>query len=181
MCDDNSDRGFVRNRFFEGQILTAEDLRDEQEYYISKRRFFHRCMYGSKIICGLEVELIRHQILIQKGLCLDCCGREICILTQDNILLPKKDGIYYLAVSYKEVGINPVPMPESLNPPQGMEYRQIKETYEITWQTDDPFLNHEYKDGAWKACGNSHPVSIAKILKRRESVTLIEYNRLNDG
>lgn len=180
MCDDNSDRGFVRNRYFEGLILTAKDLRDEQEYHISKSRFFHRCMYGSRIVCGLEVELIRYQILIQKGLCLDCCGREIYLPTQNKISLPEKDDIYYLVLSYKEIGINPVtplPLPSSTH---DMEYRQIEETYEIMWQTNDPFLGHEFKDGAWKACGHSHPVALAKIAKKRDSITLIEHHRLNN-
>ena len=178
MCDENEKAGFQRVRFFKGLVLTEDDFNAEQEYHISKRRYFNQCMYGSKIVCGLKVEIIRSGILIQKGLCLDCCGREIFLPAGDKISIPEKDGIYYLVLMYKEIGIDPVPIPGSPGDNIQMEYRRIKETYEIMWQTDNPYENHEFKDWAWKACGKPHPVSIAKIVKRRNSATLVEHNGL---
>ncbi len=181
MCDENEKAGFQRVRFFQGLVLTEDDFNAEQDYHISKRRIFNQCMYGSKIVCGLKVEIIRSGILIQKGLCLDCCGREIFLPEGDKISIPDKDGYYYLVLLYKEIGIDSVPIPGSPDENIQMEYRRIKETYEIMWQTDYPYENHEFKDGAWKACGESHPVAIAKAIKRRDSVSLIEFTRLHEG
>ena len=181
MCDDNDRRGFRRNRYFTGRLLTAKDFQDEQDYHISKRRYFNRCMYGSTIVCGLEVELGRqHQVRVQKGLCLDCCGREIFLPNDEIISVPKKDGIYFLVLLYKEIDINPMPIPDSPCNDPSIEYLQIEETYEMMWQTDNPYVNHEFKDGAWKACGESHPVAIAKAIKRCNAVTLIEFIRLHE-
>jgi hypothetical protein len=180
MCDGNGERGFRRNNYFMGKLLTERDFQDEQQYHISKRRFFNRCMYGSRIVCGLDVELIRHQVLIEKGLCLDCCGREIFFPVRDKISLPEMDGIYYLVLLYKEIGINPIPRPDSRGSDSDTVFQHIKETYELMWQADNPFTNHEFMGDAWKACGESHPVAIAKIVKRQHYVTLIEYARINE-
>lgn len=177
MGDDNDKTGFQRVRFFQGQVLTQDDLNAEQEYHLSKRRFFNQCMYGSKIVCGLDVELIRNRVLIQKGLCLDCCGREIFLPAGDKISIPEKEGIYYLVLLYKEIGIDPVPIGDDGQ----MEYQRIKETYDIMWQADNPYAHHEFKDGAWKACGESHPVAIANVVKSGHSVTFIEFTRLHEG
>lgn len=137
-------------------------------------------MYGSKIVCGLDVELIRYHILVQKGLCLDCCGCEIYLPLQEKIEIPEKDGIYYLVLLYKEIGVNPAPTYVPPSRESETEYQQIEETYEIMWQTDNPYVNHEFIEGSWKACGEPHPLAIASIINRRGAVTLIEYNRLHD-
>ena len=62
---------FRRNRFFAGRLLTAEDYEAEQAYHIGKRRLLNRCMYGCRIVSGLEINLSSEEIVIQEGLALE--------------------------------------------------------------------------------------------------------------
>ncbi|MEB3216073.1 MAG: YncE family protein [Nostocales cyanobacterium 94392] len=72
-----------RLNYFTGQFLTERDFHTEQEYQISKHRQHNRYLHGYGTVCGLKV--VQHPnpdcrdrfIIIQPGLGLDCCGREI--------------------------------------------------------------------------------------------------------
>lgn len=46
-----------RVRFFPRQLLTADDLRAEQEYSREKQRRHNRLLHGWGVVCGLEVVL----------------------------------------------------------------------------------------------------------------------------
>jgi hypothetical protein len=178
VCD-NFKKGLVRNNYFHGKLLTADDLKTEQEYFISKRRLFNKCMYGCRIVCGCEVDLKRNNIFINKGLCLDCCGREIFIPDKVQGPLPRAEGINFLVLFYKEIPIEPIPIvKDPALPNENTEHSRILESYELSWQTENPLLGHEIKDGGWQACGDSHPVPIAAIFKQRNSIKLIDYKRM---
>jgi hypothetical protein len=74
-----------RLHYFTGQFLTERDLRAEQEYQIGKHRQHNRYLHGYGTVCGLKV--VQHPnkdcrdrfAIIQPGLALDCCGREIWV------------------------------------------------------------------------------------------------------
>lgn len=52
-CDDKS--GLERVRYFPRQLLTADDMRAEQEYLRQRQRRFNRFVIGWGVACGLEV------------------------------------------------------------------------------------------------------------------------------
>jgi hypothetical protein len=82
-CSDIEDRKLDRPRYFEGRLLTADDLRAEQEYLLDRLRAHNR-LHGWGTVCGLEVEPTRPpsaSIVVEPGLALDRLGREI-ILTE---------------------------------------------------------------------------------------------------
>src|SRR3954454_7118807 len=74
-----------RLNYFDGQFLVGRDFVDEQRYLLGKHREHVRRLHGTGTVCGLKV--IEHPeaacrdrfVIIEKGLALDCCGREIHI------------------------------------------------------------------------------------------------------
>lgn len=72
----------TRTRFFHGMLLTDEHLRAEQDYHRQARKRFNRHLFGSGIVCGLQVERQETGLCIKvhPGAALDCCGNliEVC-------------------------------------------------------------------------------------------------------
>lgn len=69
-----------RVHFFDGQLLTAGDFRDEQAYHLEKSRLHNRLFHGSGVVSGLKVgEAGGTTVLVQSGVALDGLGREIMV------------------------------------------------------------------------------------------------------
>src|SRR4051812_15826237 len=75
--------GAERVRYFPRQLLTADDMRLEQEYFREKQRRHNRFLHGWGVVCGLEVKLDADQgplaIRICPGYALGPCGDEIYV------------------------------------------------------------------------------------------------------
>ena len=72
---------FERNRYFYGKLLDVFHLELEQEYFNSKRWLLNRLITGPGVVCGLNVTLTddKESIIVQPGLAIDRCGREIIV------------------------------------------------------------------------------------------------------
>jgi hypothetical protein len=46
---------FTRLRYFHGQMLVANDLQTEQDYFRQKQKLLNRCLEGYGTVCGLKV------------------------------------------------------------------------------------------------------------------------------
>lgn len=74
-----------RMRYFTGRYLTARDLRDEQDYYLTHRYLHNRMMHGWGVVCGLHVyehpnpACRNDRVKVNSGLAIDCCGREVVV------------------------------------------------------------------------------------------------------
>jgi hypothetical protein len=76
------DGAFTRPTFFEGQLLTADDLQALADYGRAKDRLHNRYLVGSGVVCGLEVVCSGAHpgsVLVRAGYALDCCGNDIVI------------------------------------------------------------------------------------------------------
>jgi hypothetical protein len=75
--------GFERVRYFPRQLLTADDMRIEQEYFRDKQRRHNRFLHGWGVVCGLEVKLDPETgplaVRICPGYALGPCGDEIYV------------------------------------------------------------------------------------------------------
>lgn len=103
-CHEKQDEcGYIaseRNRYFTGKYMTARDFADEQTYFLTRHRMHNRMLHGWGIVCGLKV--INHPrqdckprwVVIQPGVALDCCGRELIVEceTAYQLPLPKKNN-----------------------------------------------------------------------------------------
>lgn len=81
-CGLCQNQGYVRPRFFPGQLLTEEDLRLLEAYVVDKNRLHNRSMFGDGVVCGLEVTC--HPcgggiVTVRPGYALDCCGNDIVV------------------------------------------------------------------------------------------------------
>jgi hypothetical protein len=92
-----------RLNYFTGQFLTQRDFQDEQNYLLGKHRQHNRYSHGSGTMCGLKVAQHPNPacrdrfVVIQPGLALDCCGREIVVsepayVDLDKALAPQDEG-----------------------------------------------------------------------------------------
>ena len=74
--------GLERVRYFPRQLLTADDMRAEQEHARQRQRRFNRFVIGWGVVCGLEVERDPDTpavVLVHPGYALSPCGDEIYV------------------------------------------------------------------------------------------------------
>ena len=81
-CATCRNQGFVRPRFFAGQLLTEEDLQTLVDYTIAKNRLHNQRLWGDGVVCGLEVTC--HPcgggtVQVNPGYALDCCGNDLVL------------------------------------------------------------------------------------------------------
>src|SRR5215510_9857569 len=56
-CDSMPD--LTRLRYFHGQMLIANDLQAEQDYFREKLKLHTRCLHGYGTVCGLKVIAVK--------------------------------------------------------------------------------------------------------------------------
>ncbi len=81
-CATCRNQGFVRPRFFAGQLLTEEDLQKLIDYVVAKNRLHNQRLWGDGVVCGLEVTC--HPcgggtVVVNPGYALDCCGNDLLL------------------------------------------------------------------------------------------------------
>jgi hypothetical protein len=106
-----------RNRYFSGKLMTAADFAAEQEYLLDRSRSHNR-LHGFGTVCGLAVlptDPPSGAVLVEPGVALDCCGREI-VLTESVVLdvvqpapTPRRGGRVLVTVCYGEEAIAATP------------------------------------------------------------------------
>ncbi len=74
--------GFLRPRFFAGQLLTEDDLEALVTYTAAKSRLHNRYLVGAGVVGGLEVSCHPTKpgwVRVAAGYALDCCGEDIVV------------------------------------------------------------------------------------------------------
>ena len=183
MTADQNQDGFTRPRYFTGQMLTANDFQQEQEYHNGKRRLLNRCLFGARVACGLGILFEKGTLIVNPGLALDCAGNEIYLPGPFSGPLPDKDGLYFLQLLYTETESAPVPDLYSETEASGTAFSRIVEGFELVWSAEDSMADHPWANGAWKTCGETHPLTIARVVVRSGGVELDEKfaARINAG
>jgi hypothetical protein len=84
---------FCRNNYFTGKLMTARDFSQEQQYMIDKLRLHYLALHGWGVVCGLKVKPHPYcpelRLVVEPGLAIDGCGREIRIIKEVEIELPQ--------------------------------------------------------------------------------------------
>ncbi|MFN9431202.1 MAG: hypothetical protein ACK6DX_13780 [Acidobacteriota bacterium] len=86
---------FCRNHYYTGKLLTARNFQMEQDYFRNKQRMHNLALHGWGVVCGLWIEphpLAKdgcHQIVLNPGMAIDSCGREIRVRCEREFALPK--------------------------------------------------------------------------------------------
>jgi hypothetical protein len=69
----------TRNNYFYGKLLDVQHFTLEQRYGNNKRWLLNRLGFGSGVICGLRLDVIDGQLILQPGVAIDAYGREIIV------------------------------------------------------------------------------------------------------
>lgn len=78
-------KNFIRNNYYKGKILGADEFKLEQDYLINKRTLLNRHIIGQGVLKGLRViKLVNNNISIEEGLAIDKDGNEIFL--SDSII-----------------------------------------------------------------------------------------------
>ena len=128
-----------RNRFYAGQLITAEDLAQEQLYVREKLRRHNRLLHGWGIVSGLEVESSSDcEVTISKGYAIDAYGEEIVVPEAAHLDVCKSGALAdgqtgYLAIRFAEHDVRPTATPNGESEPQ-----RTREGYELAVLTRLP-------------------------------------------
>ena len=80
-----------RPRFFAGQLLTEEDLNRLDYYIVAKNRLHNRHLFGSGVVCGLEVVCSSCDptgggtVVVRPGYALSPCGNDIVVCNETPV------------------------------------------------------------------------------------------------
>lgn len=129
--------GVKRVHYFDGKLLGIDDLRDEQEYYIGKRRLHNRALHGPGVVEGLAVRLQADTtpptVLVEPGFALDPQGREIVLAEPLAIAMDDGTSPRLVAIECAERLTNPVPGPDA----ETAAYARVEEGAAIRLVGDD--------------------------------------------
>lgn len=95
-----------RVNYFEGRLLSADDLRAEQQSARERAWLHNRMLHGSGVVSGLDVTVEGDDIVVSPGMAIDGLGREIVLgesLCLDGSgVVASSHGRVHLAVSWGE-------------------------------------------------------------------------------
>lgn len=123
-----------RLNYYTGQLLNADDFKDEQMYHVDKLRSHNRNLHTWGIARGLNVEKIgTKNVTISLGMAIDGMGRQIVLDELREIDLTQSTASsLYLTISYNE---------EQTDFREGegdKEYTRIGEECVIEYDTNEP-------------------------------------------
>lgn len=141
---------FERNRYFYGKLLSVDDFEAEQRYMNDKRRMLNRFLYGTGVVCGLQVvEVDDFTISLEMGLALDFSGREIVVSAPVTKRLSAIEGFsqydaageerqyLYVCIAYEEYPEEPVHNIAGVRDKQE-EYNKYAEGYRLFITGEEP-------------------------------------------
>lgn len=148
-----------RPRFFPGKLVTPEDLELEQQYVLEKFKRHNRSLHGFGIVSGLKVRASSGQVVVEPGLALDCEGNELVIDAGQSIVPPPigDSRIAYLNVRFVENGADLVSSAGC------EELSTITESVDFAFAPENSNRGHRHLRARWLACGQPHPLTIAKL------------------
>ena len=152
-----------RVRYSFGQVLGVDDFLGEQNYFRDKSRRHNRYLHGWGVVCGLEVDAGKDILVIHPGLALNCKGEEVVVPQPVEMPLPASRRCVYLALHYAERETDPLPV---VGTEEMMTNSRIEETYELTYQQENPCPALRRKKSPCLPCGESHGIPLAKMVYR---------------
>lgn len=151
-----------RVRFFDGRLLTAQDLADEQDYLREKRRRHNRLLHGWGVVTGLEIATAndsggKPKIFVSPGFALDPAGNEIVVPAphQEEICIESAAVFIFLHYAEKETD----PLPAQGADAEAQQFSRIEETFKIELEADNaacvqslgvPLARLKFEQGRWE-------------------------------
>ena len=151
-----------RVRYFFGKLLSVEDFKDEQSYFLNRLRRHNRFLHGWGVVSGLGVSLSKgNEVVVSAGLAIDCAGNEIAVAEPVRIPLASGKGPLFVAIRYEEKEVGPVPAVSEV------EYSRIREGAELVVLEVNPSTGHRGIGPGTAGCGQAHALCLAKLTWHR--------------
>ena len=157
-----TEKPFLRNKYFAGKVLTAEDLELEQNYFREKLKLHNRALHGFGVVSGLDVSERGGKLIVKPGLAIDCEGNEILLaaLRVEPLPEPNSGMSVYLTIHYRELPTNQIPHLES---DELCTFSWVEETCALAFESQNPNQHHRHMRGRWQACGKTHGLVLARL------------------
>jgi hypothetical protein len=156
-----------RLRFFSGRLLSADDLQQEQEYFLARLRRHNRFLHGWGVVSGLGVSLSgKDTLVVQPGLAIDCAGNEIVLSEKSELCVKGMAGKLYLVLKYAEIHIAPTPSFSDPNDSDATEFSRVRESAQVELAAVDPSSNHRGMGRGTPGCGQPHALCLATLSKQ---------------
>ncbi|MDQ3806448.1 MAG: hypothetical protein M3416_21780, partial [Acidobacteriota bacterium] len=148
-------KAFDRNRYFYGKLMTARDFAQEQAYFNSKRWLINRLLFGSGVVCGLDVSgggPAPQPLVVKPGVAIDAHGREIIVAAETKVKIadllaglrpavpPDLTGArdFRLCISYQECPQEPVPAMKGSACEQICDFNRVREGFSFKLREAPP-------------------------------------------
>jgi hypothetical protein len=167
ICPPGGAPSLERTRFYGGQIVTPDDLTQDQRWIRDKLRRHNRMLHGWGVVCGARVRtgakasevIVEHgyvlgpfgdEIVIDRDVTVDVChegldASDACIDSSDpwcaDVRINRQQGqVLYLAVRYAECDTRPVRTYAGLCgcDEAGCEYSRTRDTFALRLLTQLP-------------------------------------------
>lgn len=111
--DFHASPGLIRNRYFYGMLLEAQDMSVEQAFHLGNVRRHLAEMHGHGTVCGLRVDEAEgcEAVVLRPGVAADCLGREIRV--EREVRVDLHEAVEY-ALRLREEHLGPAEEPGKL-------------------------------------------------------------------
>lgn len=145
ICEEERCDDFDRLRFFNGQLLSAQDFDLQTQYFKKLNKDQNTYLHGDGVIWGLRVKAINPagwQVIVEKGVAVDCVGNMMHVESEQVVNLEEIVGSvdpsdeireFVICIKYREVEGCPVLSTGSHGFCGGAEHEnsRIKEGYTL--------------------------------------------------
>ena len=171
----DDDEQLKRPRYFDGEILSANDFTTEQEYHRAKLRRHNRYLHGWGVVSGFSVSVRDGSVIVESGVAIDCAGNEIFLKRQTMSAPSESANRLYVVVEYYESTVEPVAQLLDFDcaSEEGQGDAWIEEAPRIRIMDVDPNLDHDEVGPGSCGCGRQHPMAIASLVKESKAWSVI--------
>jgi hypothetical protein len=127
------DCALVRNRYFAGQLLTAQDLQVEQDYVRARLRRHNRELHGVGVVRGLQISVrpdgggAGEQVIVQPGVAIAPDGEDIEVCAEASASLPKIGSQLFVMLSHAERLTHPTVAPDG----GPVQFTRVEESFAL--------------------------------------------------
>ena len=162
---------FVKNRYFDGKLLTARDMAAEQRYHARRLQTLARHALGSGVVRGLDVRAVETDadglaVTLGPGLAIDGRGRPLVVEGETTRTVPEPaSGPVFLQLRHAET-----PVEQTLAPEDDSETaNRLREGVEVTYTDTPPERPTPSLDGA---AGDAESLARRYHERRRDRGTV---------
>ena len=124
--------GLKRLNYLHGQLLSVDDFRQEQGYFLDKLRQHNRAQFEPGVIKGLNISGNGQQVSISPGFALDATGRLIELTVACEFKLPAKTGKWDIVVELVDEQCDPNPTFSGDASADNRQFSAIREVVKIS-------------------------------------------------